>query len=443
MSELADAVVSGASAEQLLALPVPAQYAGAHLRHEDVAAFAGGVPDVRKTIHIGQIPMPELAPDEVLLAVMASSINFNTVWSARFEPVPTFEFLRRFGREGHWAARHDQPYHVLGSDASGVVVRTGAGVRRWSVGDRVVVTPAYVDTEDPATHQDSMISGPLAWGFETNFGGLAEFAVVRSSQLLPKPAHLTWEEAASNTLCASTAYRMLVSQRGADMKQGDVVLIWGGAGGLGGYAVQLVLNGGGIPVAVVGSAAKADLLHRLGCRYVINRAELMTTPAGMRDPSAMRAMGKQIRRLVGEDPHVVFEYTGEETFNASVYLARTGGSVVTCGSSSGYQHHYDNRYLWMRLKRIIGSHGANYQEAAEITRLINLGHVVPTLSTVYPLEDAAEATSAVQLNQHVGKVGVLCLAPRAGLGIEDPAHRATVGEERLGLFRSAAAAVSG
>jgi NADPH:quinone reductase-like Zn-dependent oxidoreductase len=98
---------------------------------------------------------------------------------------------------------------------------------------------------------------PAIWGYETNFGGLADLAVVKVNQLLPKPAHLTWEEAAVNALCNSTSYRMLVSRNGAAMKQGDVVLIWGATGGIGAYAAQYVLNGGGIPVCVVSSPDKA------------------------------------------------------------------------------------------------------------------------------------------------------------------------------------------
>ena len=438
MSELADAAIAGASESELLSCPVPETVRAAHLRRADVDMFAGADDrDVRRSIHVGAVPLPELAPDEVLVAVMASGINFNTVWSATFLPVPTFAFLSRFGSQNRWGARHDQPWHVIGSDAAGVVVRVGAGVRRWSPGDRVVVAPAYVDSEDPVTHQDAMTGDQRAWGFETNFGGLADFAVAKASQLLPKAAHLTWEEAACGTLCASTAYRMLVGPHGAVMKQGDVVLVWGASGGLGGFAVQLVLAGGGIPVAVVGSAAKADLLHRLGCPHVVDRSTLAAGPAGLRDPAAWRELGARIRRLVGEDPHIVFEYTGEETFGASVYLARTGGTVVTCGSSSGYEHSYDNRYLWMRLKRIIGSHGANLQEASEVNRLVRLGRLMPTLSEVYPLEQTGEATRTVQHNRHVGKVGVLCLAPSEGLGVSDPARRAEIGEHRLRPFREA------
>ncbi|MED7929419.1 crotonyl-CoA carboxylase/reductase [Nonomuraea sp. LP-02] len=429
---LAEAVVAGAEPAELARLDVPSAYRAAHLRKDEVGSFDQDDQDkdVRRTLHVGEVPMPELAEDEVLVAVMASAINYNTVWSAMFEPVPTFAFLERFGRTD---ARHDLPVHVLGSDAAGVIVRTGRAVRRWRVGDRVVTSPAYVDGEDPVVQHDGMLAGDLrAWGFETNFGGLADFAVVKATQLLAKPRHLSWEEAACNMLCASTAYRMLVGERGARMKQGDVVLLWGATGGLGGYGVQLVRNGGGIPVGVVGSQEKAELLRRMGCPYVVDRSQL---DGGLADEKGWRRLGAEIRRQVGEDPAIVFEHSGRETFGASVYVAKRGGAVVTCGSSSGYAHEYDNRHLWMKLKRIIGSHGANYQECHEVNRLISLGMVHPTLSAVYPLEEAAEAARAVQLNQHVGKVGVLALAPSEDLGIEDHALRARIGEDRLRLFR--------
>ncbi|MEV0593093.1 crotonyl-CoA carboxylase/reductase [Nonomuraea cavernae] len=431
---LAQAVVAGAEPDELARLEVPSTYNAAHLRKDEVGMFDDindkDDKDVRRSMHVGQVPMPELAPDEVLVAVMASAINYNTVWSAMFEPIPTFAFLERFGRTD---PRHDLPTHVLGSDASGVVVRVGAAVRHWRIGDRVVTSPAYIDGEDPIVQHDGMLAADLrAWGFETNFGGLAEFAVVKATQLLPKPRHLSWEEAACNLLCASTAYRMLVGERGARMKQGDVVLLWGAAGGLGGYGVQLVRNGGGIPVGIVGSPEKAELLGRMGCAHVIDRSQF----DDLSDEKGWRRLGAEVRRLVGEDPAIVFEHTGRETFGASVYVARRGGSVVTCGSSSGYAHTYDNRHLWMKLKRVIGSHGANYQECHEVNRLISLGMVHPTLSAVYPLTGAAEATRAVQVNQHVGKVGVLALAPEPDLGIEDHALRERVGEDRLRLFRS-------
>ncbi len=428
---------SGSILERLLGTGLPSSYTAAHLLREDEDIFGDVVDrDVRKSLHVGQVPMPELAPDEVLIAVMASAINYNTVWSAMFEPVPTFRFLEALGRRGGWDARHDLPYHVVGSDASGVIVKLGEAVRGWSLGDPVVIYPCTIDYQDPLSQVDGMLaSDQRAWGFETNFGGLAHYAVVKSNQLVPKPRHLNWEEAACNTLCAMTAYRMLVSPRGAQFKQGDIVLVWGASGGLGGYAIQLIRGGGGIAVGVVGSAEKARLLERLGCDLVLRRDELGLD--GLSEVEMGKRVGGEIRRHFGEDPHIVFEHVGRETFGASVYVVRRGGTVITCGSSTGYQHEYDNRRLWMRLKRVIGSHAANWQEACEANRLIQMGRIVPALSKVFTLEQVAEAAREVQLNRHTGKVGVLCLAEREGLGVEDPDLRESVGEERLRLFREA------
>ena len=424
-----------ADIERLVAGELPSAYLAAHLRREDEGIFADSPEkDVRRSIRVGEVPMPELEPDEALVAVMASAINYNTVWSATFEPISTFRFLERFAALGSSDARHNLPYHVIGSDAAGVVVRTGAGVRRWSAGDSVVVSPGWLDDQDPRSYYDAAVTDTQrAWGFETNFGGLAHFAVVKANQLMPKPRHLTWEEAACNSLCALTAYRMLVSPHALQFKQGDIVLIWGATGGLGSYAVQFVRNGGGIAVGVVNSESKARLLEQLGCDVVLRRDLLELD--GLSDSGKGKVIGAEIRRALGEDPHIVFDYVGRETFGVSVYVLRPGGAVVTCGSSTGYKHEFDNRYLWMRVKRIIGSHGANWQESWEANRLIGQGRILPALSKVYSLEQVGEAAREVQLNRHVGKVGVLCLAEREGLGIEDPELRASIGEQRLGLFR--------
>ncbi|MFD8462802.1 crotonyl-CoA carboxylase/reductase [Streptomyces antimycoticus] len=441
MSLLSEAVLSGASAAEIASAPLPEEYLALHLRAEDVTMFDDVTDkDVRKSLRLGHVPLPELAPDEVLVAVMASSVNYNTVWSAMFEPMPSFRYLKQVAKQGGWAERHNLPYHVIGSDCAGVIVRTGSGVRRWKVGDHAVVSPAYVDDQDPATHADGMLgSDQKAWGFETNFGALAEYTVVRATQLIPKPAHLTWEEAASNPLCAGTAYRMLVSDRGARMKQGDVVLIWGAAGGLGGYAIQFVRNGGGIPVAVVGSERKAEAVRALGCEVVINRHELGITDDLADDPEqviqAGVKLGKLVKERVGREPDIVFEHIGRSTFGISVFVARRGGTVVTCGSSAGYQHTFDNRYLWMRLKKIVGSHIANLQEQWDANKLFELGHIVPTMSAVYPLAEAAQGCRLVQTNQQIGKIAVLCMAPHTGLGVTDPELRERIGEDRLNPLR--------
>src|SRR4029077_9458351 len=208
-----------------------------------------------------------------LVAVMASAINYNTVWTSIFEPLPTFGFLERYGKVSPLAKRHDLPYHIVGSDLSGVVLATGLGVHAWKPGDEVVAHCLSVELEGPDGHGDTMMDPEQRiWGFETNFGGLAELALVKSNQLMPKPAHLSWEEAACPGLVNNTAYRQLVSRNVAGMKQGDVVLVWGASGGLGSYATQFALNGGAIPVCVVSSPEKAEICRSLGAEHVIDRA---------------------------------------------------------------------------------------------------------------------------------------------------------------------------
>ena len=382
--------------------------------------------------------MPEIAPDEVIVAVMASSINFNTVWSSIFEPVSTFGSTARLARESEWAQRHDRDYQVIGSDASGVVLRVGSAVRNWKPGDKITVHCNHVDDQDPSSHSDSMMgANQRIWGYETNFGGLADVAVVKANQLMPKPAHLTWEEAAVNALCNSTSYRMLVSPNGANMKQGDVVLIWGASGGIGAYAVQYVLNGGGIPVGVVSSEDKAAILREMGCEHVINRKEKnykFFKEDGSHDESEWRRLGGDIRALVGEDPDIVFEHPGRSTFAASIYVVKKGGTVVTCAATSGFMMEFDNRHFWMRLKKLVGSHFANYKEAYEANRLIAKGMIHPVMSQVFALEEVGEAAYQVHHNMHEGKLGVLCLAPKEGLGVDDHELRAKVAD-KLTWFR--------
>ena len=323
------------------------------------------------------------------------------------------------------------------------MLRTGPGVNAWRPGDEVVAHCLSVELESSDGHNDTMLDPEQRiWGFETNFGGLAELALVKSNQLMPKPQHLSWEEAAAPGLVNSTAYRQLVSRNGAGMKQGDNVLIWGASGGLGSYATQFALAGGANPVCVVSSDRKAEICRRMGAEAIIDRTAegyAFWKDEHHQDPREWKRFGKRIRELTGgEDVDIVFEHPGRETFGASVYVTRKGGTIVTCASTSGYTHEYDNRYLWMSLKRIVGSHFANYREAWEANRLVAKGKIHPTLSRVYALEDTGQAAYDVHRNLHQGKVGVLALAPREGLGVRDEEKRAKH-IDAINLFRDAPA----
>ena len=442
MQEILEAIQTGASGDDIANLTIPESTRAAHVLRSESGMWEGVESwdkDPRKSLHVGDLPLPELAPDEVVIAVMASSINFNTVWTSIFEPLPTFGFLDRLGKESIWGARHAQDFHIVGSDASGVVLRTGSAVRNWKPGDRIVAHCNHVDDQDPSAHNDSMLAAnQRIWGFETNYGGLADLSVVKANQLMPKPAHLTWEEAAVNGLCASTSYRMLVGDHAGRMKQGDNVFIWGATGGIGAYATQLVINGGGTPVGVVSSESRVKLLNAMGCDAVIDRrAEGYNfwSDEVTQDESEWRRLGKKVRSLIGEDPDIVFEHPGRSTMGASVFITKKGGKIVTCAATSGYMIEYDNRHLWMKLKSIISSHFANYQEAWEMNRLIDKGAIQPVMSEVYTLDEVGAAALKVHHNEAEGKIGVLCLAPEAGQGITDPEKRERIGEDKITLYQ--------
>jgi crotonyl-CoA reductase len=190
----------------------------------------------------------------------------------------------------------------------------------------------------------------------------------------------------------------------------------------------MALAAGATPVCVVSSAEKAAICASMGAELVLDRRA-----EGFRfwkdettaDPREWKRLGSRIRELTGgRDVDIVLEHPGRETFGASVYVAKRGGTVVTCASTSGYVHEYDNRYLWMNLKRIVGSHFANYREAWEANDLIRRGLIHPTLSRTYPLAETGQAACDVHANLHQGKVGVLCLAPEEGLGVRDHEMRA-------------------
>lgn len=443
MKSIRDAILSGDRSEATYsALTIPESYRAVTVHKDEVEMFEGVASrdkDPRKSLHLDDVPVPELGPGEALVAVMASSINYNTVWTSIFEPVSTFGFLERYGKTSPWAKRHDLPYHIVGSDLSGVVLRTGPGVHLWKAGQEVVAHCLSVELEHHDGHNDTMLDPEQRiWGFETNFGGLAELAIVKSNQLMPKPEHLTWEEAASPGLVNSTAYRQLISRNGAGMKLGDRVLIWGASGGLGSYATQMAIAGGAQPICVVSSPEKAEICHAMGAELVIDRnAEgyRFWKDERTQDPKEWRRLGAKIRELTnGHDPDIVFEHPGRETFGASVFVTRKGGTIVTCASTSGYLHEFDNRYLWMNLKRIVGSHFANYREAWEANSLIRRGLIHPTLSKAYTLEDVGQAAYDVHGNKHQGKVGVLTLAPEAGLGVTNPERRAEH-EREINRFR--------
>jgi crotonyl-CoA carboxylase/reductase len=377
---------------------------------------------------VEEIEVPEPGAFEVVVRVMAAGVNFNNVWAALGQPVSIFGY----------GDHPEYGHHIGGSDASGVVWKVGEGVTRWKVGDEVVIHCNQASYEDPEVHGLDPMAAPSQriWGYETTWGSFAQFTRVQAQQLLPKPKHLSWEEAASYGLTYFTAYRMLMDQ--VNLQAGHKVLIWGAAGGLGVFAVQLCKMTGADCVGVVSSEEKGKLVEQLGAVGYVDRNEF---PGMMRKGGETpeeekarfkqsRAFGKRVTELLGEPPDIVFEHVGKATFPTSVLTLKPFGKVVICGATSGYQLDFDVRYLWMRQKQIIGSHFANAWECLKANQLIEESKIRPVLWKTMPFDDVANAHQLMHENKHLGKIAILVGATEEGQGrtAEGPgAIRAEVG----------------
>ena len=362
-----------------------------------------------------EIEVPEPAAFEVIVRVMAAGVNYNNVWAALGEPVGVWKY-------------GDHPefgHHIGGSDASGVVWKVGPGVTRWKAGDEVVIHCNQASYEDVEVHGLDPMAAPSQkiWGYETTWGSFAQFTKVQAQQLLPKPQALTWEEAASYGLVYFTAWRMLITR--AKIVAGSKVLIWGGAGGLGVFAIQICKAAGAECVAVVSSKEKGELCLQLGAKGYIDRNDhkglVRTSPpqTGADEKArfkASRAFGTAVSDILGAAPDVVFEHVGQQTFPTSVLVVKPFGKVVICAGTTGYNLDFDVRYLWMKQKEIIGSHFANAYECTKANELIESGLVRPVLSQVLGFEGVAEAHQLMRDNKHSGKIAVLVGATEPGQG---------------------------
>jgi crotonyl-CoA carboxylase/reductase len=377
----------------------------------------------KQAIRTEVIDVPRLGPRQVLVYVMAAGINYNCIWAALGKPVDVIGARMRLGLP--------EDFHVGGSDGSGVVWAVGPGVRDVAVGDQVVLSGGQWDENEWAVRMGmrdlAFAASGRAWGYETNHGSFAQFCLVQEAQCFPKPSRLSWEEAASFMLTGPTAYRQLFGWPPNTVHPGDPVLIWGGAGGLGSMAIQLVRAFGGIPIAVVSDERRAEYCMRLGAAGTINRTEF-THWGRMPDTDDLegmtsfiggaRAFGRKIWEIVGErrSPRIVLEHVGRDTLPTSMYVCDTAGMVVLCGATSGYNGDLDLRHLWMRSKRLQGSHGANNPQFYEVLRLVNDGNLNPCMSICETFEDIGALHQLMHDNAHPpGNMTVLINAPKRGM----------------------------
>ncbi|MEO0618248.1 MAG: crotonyl-CoA carboxylase/reductase [Pseudomonadota bacterium] len=361
------------------------------------------------------VPTWELDSHEVLVLVMAAGVNYNGVWASLGQPISTLE-------------GHSSPHHIAGSDASGIVYAVGRKVKNWKVGDEVVIHCNQDDGDDEECNGgDPMFSQTQRiWGYETPDGSFAQFCRAQAQQLMPRPKHLTWEEAACYTLTLATAYRMLFGHRPHVLRPGHNVLVWGASGGLGSFAVQLCATAGANAIGVISGEDKRDFVMQLGAKGVINRKDFDCwgeLPEVGSDAYAAwfkeaRKFGKAIWDITGKGVNVdcVFEHPGEATFPISTFVCKRGGMVVICAGTTGYKLTMDARYVWMHQKRVQGSHFAHLKQASEANRLVIERRIDPCMSEVFPWDQIPQAHTRMMNNEHLpGNMAVLVTAQKPGL----------------------------
>ncbi|MEP3440372.1 MAG: crotonyl-CoA carboxylase/reductase [Sulfitobacter sp.] len=361
------------------------------------------------------VEVPKLDSQDVLVLVMAAGINYNGVWAALGQPISPFD-------------GHKQPYHIAGSDASGIVWAVGDRVTRWKVGDEVVIHCNQDDGDDEECNGGDPMYSPSQriWGYETPDGSFSQFTRVQSQQLMPRPRHLTWEESSCYTLTLATAYRMLFGHEPHDLKPGQNVLVWGASGGLGSYAIQLINTAGANAIGVISDESKRDFVMGLGAKGVLNRKDFDCwgqLPKVGSDEYATwfaetRKFGKAIWDITGKGVNVdmVFEHPGESTFPVSTFVVKKGGMVVICAGTTGFNLTFDVRYMWMHQKRLQGSHFAHLKQASAANKLMLERRLDPCMSEVFAWSDLPEAHMKMLRNEHKpGNMAVLVQAPKTGL----------------------------
>ena len=264
------------------------------------------------------------------------------------------------------------------------------------------------------------------WGYETHDGSFSQFTRVQAQQLMPRPKHLSWEEAACYTLTLATAYRMLFGHAPHDLKPGQNVLVWGASGGLGSYAIQLANTAGANAIGVISDESKRQFVMDQGAKGVINRKEFNCwgqLPKVGTDEYAewfkeARKFGKAIWDITGKGVNVdmVFEHPGEATFPVSTLVCKKGGMVVICAGTSGFNCTFDVRYMWMHQKRLQGSHFAHLKQASAANQLMIERRLDPCMSEVFEWKDIPAAHTKMLRNEHLpGNMAVLVQSPRTGL----------------------------
>jgi NADPH:quinone reductase-like Zn-dependent oxidoreductase len=319
-----------------------------------------------------ELPEPEIADDEVLVAVRACALNHLDLWVRKGLPM-----------------KIPMP-HIGGCDVAGVVAKVGRLARGVAMGQRVLISPSLScrNCESCARGEDSLCSEFKVLGFQTQ-GGLAEFCKARASDLVPISDAWSFAEWAAVPLVFLTAWHMLF--RRVALKPGDDVLVQAAGSGVGSAAIQIAKLAGARVIATAGSDAKLALAQQLGADYTINYS---TTN-----------FGDEVSKITGgRGVDIVFEHIGESVWKDSLRCLARNGRLVTCGASSGPNVSLDLRFFFMRQLTVSGAYMGSRDELLQVVKLVERRELRPVVDRVFPLRETREAQRRMENREQFGKV---------------------------------------
>ncbi|MFN2187595.1 MAG: zinc-binding dehydrogenase [Candidatus Promineifilaceae bacterium] len=325
-------------------------------------------------VGFAQVPVPEIRADQVLVEIRAAALNRVDLWITQ-----------------GWRGLKLQFPHILGSDGSGVVVKTGADVEDFSVGDRVAINPTLSCGKCTfcIAGQDNRCKSFALFG-EHVPGLFGQFQAVPERNLLALPAHVSHEKAAAASLVYVTAWHSLVAI--GNLKPGEDVLIIGAGGGVNSASVDIARFAGARKIIVVGSSEKKlKKARKLGATVTFNRNEEPW------DKAVYHASEKQ-----GVD--IVVDNVGAATFSKSLRALKKGGRLLTVGNSSGAAFEIDNRYIFGKHLSILGSTMGSRKDYQDVMSLVFSGQLRPVIDSVYPLSEGPSALRRLQAGDVAGKI---------------------------------------
>ena len=329
-----------------------------------------GGPEV---LEYADVPEPRIRAHEVLVAVKACALNHLDIWARR--GLPGIEIPLP---------------HILGNDVAGVVKEAGELVTWVNAGDEVMVQPGV-----SCGHCEACLSGNDNFCREYDIigyrrdGGYAEFVAVPGVNIIPKPAKLSWEEAAALPLVTVTAWHMLVTR--ANVQPGETVLVHAAGSGVGSLAIQVAKLRGARVITTASTDEKLAHARELGADETINYT-------GSDWP-------KEIKRLTDrKGVDVVVEHTGAATWPGSIASLKHNGRLVTCGATSGYDAQTDLRQVFYRHLNILGSFMGSKAELIEAMKFVEQGRIRGVVDRVLPLREARQAHELIENRAQFGKI---------------------------------------